>query len=66
MPKLTWSVYTSKDFVETKRVTRDLCPPNTESSQQDREMSYGLGQSRLVKDNGDYSSELGPEASPEN
>ncbi|TMI16101.1 hypothetical protein E6H35_00820 [Candidatus Bathyarchaeota archaeon] len=35
MPRLAWSVYSSKDFAETKTVTGDLFPPDPEYSQQD-------------------------------
>ncbi len=55
---LAWRVYSSKDLVGTKTVTRDLCPPQPEYSEQDHELYYGPGHTRLVKDNGDRSSEL--------
>jgi hypothetical protein len=35
MPTLAWSVYSSKDFLETKTVTGDLCASDPEYSQQD-------------------------------
>jgi len=42
MPRLAWSVYSSKDFVETKTVTRDLCAPSWEYSQQDHDCTMVL------------------------
>jgi hypothetical protein len=42
MPTLAWRVYSSKDFVDTKTVTRDLCPPQEEYSQQDHDSTIVL------------------------
>ncbi|HEV2118647.1 MAG TPA: hypothetical protein VGS11_00855 [Candidatus Bathyarchaeia archaeon] len=43
MPRLAWNVYTSKDFVESKTVTGNLCPPEPDYSQQDLEPLTGPG-----------------------
>ena len=66
MLRLAWSVYSSKDFAETKTVTGHLSAPDPEYSQQDPDLNRDPGLSRLGKDNGDYSSELRPEASSKN
>ena len=66
MLRLAWSVYSPKDFAETKTVTGHLSAPDPEYSQQDPDLNRDPALSRLVKDNGDYSSEFRPEASSKN
>ena len=64
MLRLAWSVYSSKDFVETKTVTGNLSYAAVRL--QDTELDRCPELAILGKDAGDYSPELEPEPTPEN
>jgi hypothetical protein len=66
MPRLAWTVCCSKDFVETKTVTGDLCVALSKYSQQGLVLHEGPKLSKPVNDNGDCISELDAETDPEN
>ena len=63
MLRLAWSVYSSKDFVETKTVTGNLSYAAVRL--QDTELDRCPEPATLGKDTGDHGTELEPEPTRE-